>query len=111
MALSQKGASYPYRENIKDQYVQAAHDDHASKIQAILQQGNFGAAGIPDPPSAPTALQVTAASGLFTATVTHNSAPAGTEYVLQYSSSPNFLNPISEVLKYTPGIVTNWLKS
>ncbi len=74
-------------------------------------QGNYGIDGALAPPSSPTALQVTAASGLFTATVAHHSAPAGTRYVLQYASTPNFLSPISEELGSTSGIATTWQKS
>jgi hypothetical protein len=94
--LNQKGASYSNRAYIlgKDRLLVEALDDIASPVQAILIQGNFGRDGTPDPPSAPTALQASALNGLFTVTIVHPNAPAGTQWRLQYSSSPNFTNPI-----------------
>jgi hypothetical protein len=113
MALTQTGATYKNQSHLQkqDRLLGQGLDDLASQIQTIRTQGNFGQAGQISPPSSPSALQVTAASGLFTARVTHNSAPAGTQYVLQYAASPNFQNPISEVLTHTPTITTTWQKT
>jgi hypothetical protein len=113
MALTQKGATYKNQSELqrRDRILGEGLDDLASQIAAIRLQGNYGKNGSILPPSSPAALQVTAASGLFTATVIHNSPPAGTQYVLQYSSSPNFTNPISELLTSVPGVPTTWQKS
>lgn len=114
MTLSQKGAQYDYREHIKDPWLRAIHDQHASKIQAILTQGNYGEKGPPEPPSAPSQLNVIAGSGVLTASIVHKNAPAGTQYVLQYSTSPNFepSTVISETLNsISAEIPTNWQKS
>jgi hypothetical protein len=113
MALTQKGATYKNQSELqrRDRILGEALDDLASQVAATRTQGNYGLQGAPDPPSPPTALQVTAASGLFTATVIHHSAPAGTQYVLQHSTTPNFLNPISEILGSAPGVMTTWQRS
>jgi len=106
MALSQKGAGYPYRDHIKDEWVRAAHDDHASKIQAILDQGNFGTDGVAQPPSAPAQLGISVSAGLFTVNIVHNKPPMGVRYVLQHATTPNFQAPVSEELGTTPNIPT-----
>ena len=112
MALSQKGAGYDRREHIADPYVREALDDLASQTQAIRTQGNFGAKGIVSPPTAPAALSVSvSAAGIYTANVLHKNPPTGTRYVLQYSTSPNFSNPVSEELGANPGIPITWQKS
>lgn len=113
MALSQKGATYRNQSELqrRDRILGEALDHLASQVATVRVQGNYGLDGSAAPPSSPTALQVTAASGLFTATVIHSDAPAGTQYVLQYSATRNFENPISEVLSHTPGIATTWQKS
>jgi hypothetical protein len=113
MALTQTGAKYKNQSELqrRDRILGEALDDLASQRAAIAIQGNFGLNGPPDPPSTPTALQVTAASGLFTATVIHHSAPAGTQYVLQHSTTPNFQNPISETLNSVDGVATTWQRS
>lgn len=113
MALTQKGATYKNQSELqrRDRILGEALDDLASQVAAARSQGNFGLQGAPGPPSPPTALQVSAQAGLFSATIVHNNAPAGTQYVLQYSASKNFLNPISELLTHTPNITTSWQKS
>lgn len=102
MALSQKGAGYPGRDHIKDQFIRDAHDDHASKIQAILTQGNFSATGIPTPPEAPVALNVTVQNGLYTVIIQHPNPPPGTRWMLQYSTMSNFQFPITVDLGESP---------
>jgi hypothetical protein len=94
MALSQKGAGYPGRDHIKDQFIRDAHDDHASKIQAILTQGNFSALGTPKPPEAPIAVNVAIQNGLYTVTIQHPKPPSGIRWNLEYSTDPNFQTPI-----------------
>lgn len=106
MALAQKGADYDYRDHIDDPHVKGALDDIASKLQAVILQGNYGPKGIPQPPSTPSALQVSVLGSLFSATIVHQNAPLGTRWILQYSTSPSFANPISEEL----GTMT-WQKS
>lgn len=113
MALSQRGATYKNQSELqrRDRILGEALDDLASQVQAARSQGNFGLAGAPASPSPPAALQVVPATGLLTATIVHKNAPPGTQYVLQYSTTTNFLNPISEVLTHTPNITTTWQKS
>ena len=67
-----------------------ALDDLASQLQAIRTQGVYGEKGAPSVPSTPTAISVAALKGFGTVAITHNSAPAGAQYVLQYSTSPSF---------------------
>jgi|SRR5580700_5797861 hypothetical protein len=115
MALTQTGATYKNQSELqrRDRILGEGLDDIASQVAAARIQGNFGLNGPPDPPSAPTALQVTAESGIFTATVIHHSAPAGTQYILQHSTAPNFpaASTISETLNSAPGIQTTWQRS
>jgi|ERR1039458_1632239 hypothetical protein len=95
MALSRNGAGYVGRENVKDQYDLEAKDDLANQIAAVRVQANLGKDGPPDPPSKPSGLAVSSQSKLFTATILHPNAPPGTQWVLQYSTSPNFQAPIT----------------
>lgn len=94
--LTQKGATYSNRAHILNQsrLLAQALDDIASQVEAVRSQGNFGVNGSASPPSAPSALQASVKSGLFTVTIVHPNAPAGTQWRLQYSSSPQFTNPI-----------------
>ena len=96
MALSQKGANYKNRALLlnRDRLLAEALDDIASQAQSSLTQGNFGKNGTPNPPSAPTAIQAKSQAGLFTVSIVHRAAPAGTTWRLQYSTSPQFTNPI-----------------
>ncbi len=102
MALSQKGATYKNQAYIRqlDPKLAEALDDVASQVQAVRTQGNFGTTGTPAAPSAPSAVSASALNGLFTANITHPNAPAGTTWVLQYSTSSQFTNPISTTLAH-----------
>ena len=116
MALTQQGAQYKNRDHLvrTERFSGEAMDDLASQVAAVRNQLNAGLTGPPDPPSAPSALQVTTnGSGLFSATIQHNNAPAGTQYVFQYSTSANFTDgaTTTEILTHTPGITTTWQKS
>jgi hypothetical protein len=75
-------------------HVLEATDDLASQIQATRNQGNFGQSGPPAAPHPVTAIAVTKANGFGTVTLTHNSAPAGTNYVIEYSATPNFQSSV-----------------
>jgi hypothetical protein len=115
MSLSQKGARYRNQSELqrKDRILGEALDDIVSKNRAVLIQGNFGEDGPPEPPSTPTALRVTAVNGLFTASVIHNSPPAGTRYILQHSTTPNFPdgNTVTEELGTVESVTTTWQRS
>jgi hypothetical protein len=102
MALSQPGAGYRHRANIKDQYIRDALDDIISQHQAVVNQGNFSNTGVTLPPSTPVAVTVVLKNGLYTATINHPKAPVGTRWVLQYSPSPIFTDPISVDLGESP---------
>jgi hypothetical protein len=103
MALSQKGANYKGREGISNppsslrefaRHVLNAVDDLASQIQATRSQANLGQAGPPAAPHPLTAIAVANAGGFAQVQLTHNSAPSGTQYTIEYSTTPNFQNPI-----------------
>lgn len=104
MSLSQPGASYRFREHIKDQYVKGAFDDVASQIQAITNQGNFGKQGVATPPTPPAVLNVSLQNGVYTAIISHPSAPPGTRWMLEYSTTPNFVTKVPVDL----GEATQW---
>lgn len=104
MPLTQQGAIYERRAHIKDQHALAAFDDLASQIAAVRNQGNFGKDGVIEPPHAPTLLLVTVQAGIYTATITHSEAPAGTNWRLEYSRTPDFKSPIKIDLGDSP----NW---
>jgi hypothetical protein len=104
MALSQKGANYEGRDAIANppedlkllaHHVMRALDDIASQNQATRTQGNFGQSGPPAAPHPITAIAVSASAGFATLTLTHASAPPGCQYRIQYSTTPNFQNPIT----------------
>lgn len=97
MSLSQTGASYKNRAHIlsRDRLLAEALDDIMSKAQASLNQGNFSPNGTPAPPSTPSGISVTVKMGLFTVNILHPKAPAGTQWVLQYASNPQFQDPIT----------------
>jgi hypothetical protein len=94
VAISQKGARYDDRAHIRDQHVLNALDDLASQLQAIRTQGVYGEKGAPSAPSTPQSISVAALKGFGTVAITHNNAPAGTQYTLQYSSSPSFASVV-----------------
>lgn len=97
MSLSQKGAQYLGRDGIssnpKLREVLRAADDIASQVQAIRTQGNFGVSGNPVPPHPITAINVVNSSGFAQVTLTHANAPPGTRYIIEYSTTANFLSP------------------
>lgn len=97
MPLSQTGANYKNRAHIlsRDRLLAEALDDIMSKAQASLNQGNFSQNGTPAPPSTPTAISVAAKMGLFTVSIQHPKAPAGTQWVLQYADNLQFNDPIT----------------
>lgn len=96
MALSQSGANYVNRAHVqsKDQLLARALDDIVSRVQAVATQTNASVTGKTAAPSAPTALTVSAEEGFAQASIAHEGAPAGTNYLLEYSKTPNFLNPV-----------------
>ncbi len=108
MAISQKGASYRNQAEIqgKDRLVAQALDDLASQIEATRAQGNFGQSGPPAAPHPLTAIGVVGQNGFAAVTLTHNSAPAGTRYVIEYSSTPNFQG--NTVTRVDNGISLSW---
>lgn len=93
MALNPTGAKYRNQDAVqkKDRVLGEAIDDVASQVEQIRQQGNFGPTGPPAAPHPLTKITVTAASGFASIQLTHNNAPAGTRYVVEMSSTPNFL--------------------
>jgi hypothetical protein len=97
MALSQTGANYKNRAHIlsRDRLLGEALDDITSKAQAALTQGNFGVNGTPAPPGSPSAVSVSTLNGTITANIVHPKAPTGTQWVLQYSTSPEFTDPVT----------------
>ena len=107
MPLSHPGAGYQSRNGIANppetlkqfaRHVLEAADDLASQVQAVAKQVNAPTSGSQSPPAAPTSLSVTASGGYALAIITNNHAPAGVEYLVQYSTSPQFINPIPEAL-------------
>lgn len=99
MAISEKGANYKSREAIANppqslresmRHVLTAFDDLASQVQAVRSQGNFGQSNSPSAPHPVTAVSIVNANGFAQVSLTHNSAPAGTRYIIQYSTTPNF---------------------
>jgi len=96
MPLTQTGATYKFQPELqrRDRALGGALDDIASQIEAVRQQGNFGVSGSPSPPHPVMAIQVSAKNGFATVQLTHNSAPAGSNYVIEYSETPTFQSPI-----------------
>lgn len=92
MPFSQKGANYRNQTELerRDRVLGEALSDLASQIQTIRGQGNFGQAGSPLAPHPLTAINVVNAGGFAQVTLTHANAPAGTQYIIHYSTSPNF---------------------
>lgn len=101
MAISQTNASYLYRDHIQDPHVKDALDDIASQVAAVRSQGQFGVKGAPNAPNPPGAIAVSVASGIFTARISDKDAAAGTRYVLEWATDPQFLSPISEEIGTT----------
>ena len=95
MPLSQTGANYQNQAELqhRDRMLGAALDDIASQMQAVRAQGGFGQSGAPAPPHPVTAISVSSAGGFATVNLIHNGAPPGSQYVIEYSTTPNFQNP------------------
>lgn len=91
-------SGYVNREHIKDPYLKGSVDDVVSQVGAVMRQGNFSAKGTPQPPSRPSSLSVSSTNGLVTASIQHPGAPPGTQWVLYYSRSRTFANPIKITL-------------
>jgi len=106
MALSQGGANYANRRYIQgqDKYTAGALDDLASQIQTVADQTGANPAGIVAAPTQPAAITVTAAGGFGTVAVSDPNAADGTQYLLEYDTTPNFLSPIEVDL----GIAQSW---
>ena len=104
MTISQTGGPYNYPNEIqrRDRAIGGALDDRASQIQAVRSQGNFGPSGPPQAPSPPAQLSVSAANGIIQAVITHPNPPPGAIYRIEYSTTPNFLNPIPVDLGEVP---------
>lgn len=103
MALTQKGAGYINRFAVKEGPIKDALDDLANQIRAATIQGNFSSSGTVSPPTSPTAVAVTTtAAGLKTVQITDANAEKGVLYRLQYSTSPNFTDPVSVDLGEVP---------
>lgn len=96
MALSQPGANYKNRAHVhnKDPLLGRAIDDVMDKVQAVAIQTNASVTGKASAPSAPTAISVVNSNGHATLEITHHGAPAGTNYLIEYSTTPNFLKPV-----------------
>lgn len=93
MALNPTGSQYRNQDAIqkKDRVLGEAIDDIASQIEQIRQQGNFGSLGPPAAPHPLTKIVVTPSGGFASIQLTHNNAPAGTRYIIEMSSTSNFL--------------------
>ena len=71
-----------------------AFDDVINHIQGVMTQTNASPAGQADPPITPSSLNVTAAHGIFDASITdNNQARRGINYFLEYSTTPAFNAP------------------
>jgi len=108
MAISQPGANYRNQAELqqKDRLVAQALDDLASQVQATRAQGNFGQEGPPAAPHPVTAIGVVGQNGFASVTLTHNSAPAGARYVIEYATTPNFA--AGTVTRIDNGISLTW---
>ena len=109
MAVSQDGAGYRRRAEIRQiptygKFLAEALDDLASQTRAVANQTNSNTHGAQTAPNAPASLAVSVANGIFTATITDAAAKAGTAYLLEYDTAPNFTNPITVDL----GIAKRW---
>lgn len=96
MALSQPGADYKNRAHVhnRDPLLGRALDDVMSKVQAVAIQTNASVTGKAAAPSAPTALSVSNSNGHATLSISHVAAPVGTNYLIEYSTTPNFQKPV-----------------
>lgn len=92
MALSQTGANYANQSELqrRDHVLGAALDDLASQIESVRQQTNTGQSGVPAAPHPVTTIAVKAAGGFASISLTHNNAPAGSQYLIEMSTTSNF---------------------
>lgn len=107
MAVSQKGAVYANQAHVaaKDRLLGIALDDIASKLQAVSKLTNASTTGTQSAPPPPTAIAVTIpVAGFARVDITHNDAPAGTSYLIEYSTTPNFLTPV----RVDNGVAKSW---
>ena len=89
MALSHKTPTYDGRQEIQDHAVRRAIDDLASRIQAGFNQVVAHISGVTPAPPPISSLTITAADGVFEATIQDNNpVMRGIEYFLEYSSAP-----------------------
>lgn len=104
MTISQTGGQYKNQAELarRDRFLGEALDDLASQTQTIRNQANLGVMGSPAPPSTPAKLSVSVSNGIIQAVITHPNAPTGTNYRIEYSTTPNFLNPIAVDLGEVP---------
>jgi len=117
MAVTQKGANYPFRDQLEDGPVKKVLDVINSRVQAILNQGNFGPNGTIEPPSAPTSISVVYSGGIYTVSIMDGNAEAGKVYRLQRSTNASF--PSSSIIEeeITPmtspsnALAATWQKS
>jgi hypothetical protein len=78
----------------KNPEIGQALDDLLRHVQTTMDQTNASPDGQAQPPTAPAALKVTAAHGIFDASITDNSpVTRGVNYFLEYSQSPQFNSP------------------
>ena len=115
MSLLVKGALYSSREAIQNpaislrelaRHALLALDDVASQIQAIRSQGNYGQKIAPQPPHPLSSIAVVNSGGFAQVTLTHNSPPAGSRYVIEYSTTPNFTPATTQ--RSDNGISLSW---
>lgn len=115
MPISQKGAIYKSREGIQNpptslrelaRHLLNAFDDIASQLQAVRTQGNYGQQTSPAAPHPVNAIAVVNSGGFAQITLTHNNPPAGTRYVIEYSTTPNFQS--GTVQRADNGISLTW---
>lgn len=94
MALSQRGVRYDGRSEL-DPKVRRAIDDVLSQTQAGLKQVQATPQGTTPTPTAPDKLAVASSGGFATLTITQNNPPKGVAYVIEYSTTANFANPVT----------------
>lgn len=91
--------------NNRDSMLGTCLQDLQDAINNLAAQVNGSGVGDPDPPLAPTQLNVVAAGGIFDAKITDNNpVNRGVVYFLEYSASPAFLQPVQIHL----GPARNW---
>lgn len=102
MALSERGVHYDGRNEL-DPLTRRALDDIASQIHAGLNQVHATPHGTTPTPSAPSQISISNNNGFGSLRIVHNGKP-GTAYIIQYSSTADFANPIEA----DNGIVKSW---